>query len=64
MQIRDQELPMEVDTGALLSIISEETYCFLIKITALLPTQARLHTYTKEPLPVLGSITVPVHQSN
>ena len=37
MQIRDQELPMEVDTGALLSIISEEIYCFLIKIPALLP---------------------------
>ena len=29
----------------------------------MLPTQARLHTYTGELLPVLGSITVPVHHN-
>ena len=64
MQIGDQELPMEATTGASLSIISEETYCSLTKTPALLPTQARLHTYTGELLPVLGSITVPVHHNH
>ena len=29
VQIGDQELPMEVDIGTSLAIISEETYCFL-----------------------------------
>ena len=62
--IGDQELPMEVDTGASLSIISEQTYHSLIKAPALLPTQARLRTYTGEPMPVLGLITVPVHHNN
>ena len=62
--IGDQELPMEVDTGASLSIISEQTYHSLIKAPALLPTQARLRTYTGEPLPVLGLITVLVHHNN
>ena len=61
VRIGDQELPMEVDTGASLSIISEETYHSLTKTPALLPTQARLCTYTGEPLPVLDSITVAVH---
>ena len=64
VQIGDQELPMEVDIGASLSIISEGTYCSLTKIPALLPTQARLHTYTGELLPVLGLITIPVHHNH
>ena len=64
MWIGDQELPMEVDTGASLSIISEQTYHSLIKAPALLLTQARLRTYTGEPMPVLGLITVPVHHNN
>ena len=64
VQIGDQEVPMEVDTGASLSIISEEMYCSLTKTPALLPTQARLCTYTGELLPVLGSITVPVRHNH
>ena len=53
-----------VDTGASLSIISEETYHSLAKTPALLPTQAKLRIYTGESLPVLGSVTVVVHHNH
>ena len=52
---------MEIDTGASLSIMSEET------LYSLWPPQSRpqlqlttvkLHTYTKEPIKVLGTISV------
>ena len=64
VQIGDEELLMEVDLGTSLSIISEETYCSLTKTPALLPIQARLRTCIGEPLPVLGSITVPIHHNH
>ena len=57
VQIGDQELLMKVDTGASLSVIIEETYCFLTKTPALLPTQARLRTYTAVCCSVFGWYT-------
>ena len=54
---------MQVDTGATLSIMSEKTYHMLWKTDArpaLLPSSARLSTYTGEQISVLGAITVDV----
>ena len=54
---------MEIDTGASLSIISEETYNSLWVTGSrpkLQPTTVNLHIYTKESITALGSITIDV----
>ncbi len=54
---------MEIDTGATLSIMSEHSYNSLWQSDVrpqLKPTTARLSTYTKENIQVLGQITVKV----
>ena len=53
---------MEIDTGASLSIISEETYKQLSSEISLSLQECTtvLKTYTGESLHVLGKITVPV----
>ena len=57
------ETTMEVDTGATLSIMSEETYNRLWTPDArppLLPSSAKLSTYTGEKISVIGTIKVHV----
>ena len=54
-------LPMELDTGASLSVISEDTYKSIFSVTdQLKPTDVFLRTYTGEALVVLGYIDVQV----
>ena len=60
VSIENQDVLMEVDTGASLSVISEATYKSLSTVLPLQPTQAKLCTYTGESLGVLGSISVSV----
>ena len=60
LSIENQDVLMEVDTGASLTIMSEKAYRALPQAPELQPTEARLHTYTGENLPVLGSIPVSV----
>ena len=60
VSIENQDVLMEVDTGASLSVISEATYKSLSTVLSLQPTQAKLCTYTGESLGVLGSISVSV----
>ena len=63
MLLNATEVEMEVDTGASATIMSEATCRRLwpkAKAPLLQPTQARLQTYTGEPLTVLGAITVDV----
>jgi len=58
------ETTMEVDTGATLSIMSEETYNRLWDRHArppLIPSSAQLSTYTGEKISVLGAINVDVY---
>ena len=55
---------MEIDTGASLSTISQKTYRSLNNASQLQSTEARQCTYTGEPLPVQGSITVSVHHNH
>ena len=59
MLLNATEVEMEVDTGASATIMSEATCRRLwpkAKAPLLQPTQARLQTYTGEPLTVLGAI--------
>ena len=61
VEFHDCNLEMEIDTGVSLSIINVQTYYFLWPIQScpkLQPTTVKLHTYTKEPIKVLGLITV------
>ena len=63
VQLNNCDLEMEIDTGASLSIMSEQTYHSLWQTQSrpdLQPTTVKLHTYTKEPIKVLGIITVHV----
>ena len=63
VQLNNCNLEMEIDTGASLSIISDETYQSFWTSQPkpeLQPTTVKLHTYTQESITVLGSITVDV----
>ena len=52
---------MELDTGASLSLISEETYKSTFGDSLQLnPSSIILHTYSGEPISVLGAVDVPV----
>ena len=59
-----KDLPMEVDTGAAVSLISNKIYRSLWsgdrKAPTLQPTNAKLRTYTREEITVLGCIEVEV----
>ena len=59
LQIENQSVAMEVDTGADVSIISEQTHQQLFPQLQLVPSHIRLTTYTNEVIPVKGQI--PVH---
>ena len=58
VKINGSELPIEVDTGASLSIISESTYHSLIAPPEHKSTDLTLCTYTGESIVVLGSLEV------
>ena len=66
--VNGTELVMEIDTGASLSLISEETYqqTWTTRDVAppLLPSQAHLRTYTGETIQTLGRIEVEVSVNN
>ena len=51
---------MEVDTGAAVSVISEQLYKRRFKRAKLMPTNCVLRTYSKHSLSVRGSISVKV----
>ena len=54
VNINSKPLQMEVDTGASLSIICEETFNKEFNQTELKPTDIILQTYSGEPLTILG----------
>ena len=62
VEVEGQQLSMEIDTGASLSLISEETRKRLWPNKRLLPTTVKLHTYSGETLSVRGSLIVRVRQ--
>ena len=60
VKINNQDVLMEVDTGASLSLVNKDTYELFSqrKMAELKPTEFKLHTYTGECLAVLGSVDV------
>ena len=60
VMINKKNIPMEVDTGAALSLISEETFNSHFNFTELQPTDVQLRTYSGELISALGSLDVEV----
>ena len=60
LEIQGKPVDMEVDAGAAVSIISEETYKKLFPNLNLQKVSIGLKTYTGESIPVLGEIVVEV----
>ena len=61
VMINNHPVPMELDMGASVSVISESTYNTVLKDTVPLEsTDISLHTYMGEELPVLGVTTVAI----
>ncbi len=52
------KVPMEIDTGASRSLMSEKAFRSLWPKRKLQTSSVKLQTYSKEPLPVLGAIPV------
>ena len=58
--ISGQPLSMELDTGAAVMLVSEETFQSKWSNVTLQPSTAQLHTYSGEPLSVVGQAEVKV----
>ena len=54
------EVPMEIDTGASRSIISESMFRSIRPKRKLVASKVKVSTYSKEPLPVVGALNVNV----
>ena len=65
VKLNSVDMEMEVDTGASVSIISEEKFHQLQKSTPIIlqPSRAKLFTYTQEAIDVLGSTEVKVEHN-
>ena len=61
LQVDECEIPMEIDTGASMSIMSETTYRKLWPTRELEVSDVKLQTYSKEPIPVVGARKVQVY---
>lgn len=61
VQINGQQLDMELDTGAAVSVISENTFqSFLKDSVTIQPSNIMLRTYLGKELPILGTANVDV----
>ena len=64
LKLNEQEVIMEVDTGAAVTLISEEAQKKLFSKANLSKATVKLQTYTAEPLHVLGILEVQVRYGN
>lgn len=60
VMINECEVSMEVDTGAAVSIVSEQTRRKCFGMVPVMKTDLELRTYTSEPIKVLGKCSVAV----
>lgn len=60
LTLDEVQVPMEVDTGAAVSLIAEETQQWLLPSLVREEPTVRLTTYTAEEIPVVGVIRVQV----
>ena len=58
VQIEEQSVPMEIDKGAGLSLVSEATYREKWPSKTLEQSSKKLYSYSGEAIPVIGSMTV------
>ena len=58
--ISDKPTKMEIDTGASLTIVSEHTLREQWPELIVLPSRVKLHSYSGEAIPVLGTVDVVV----
>ena len=58
VQIEDQSVPMEIDTGAGVSLVSEATYKEKWPDKTLKQSSKKLYSYSGEAIPVVGNMTV------
>ena len=58
VSINGKQLSMEVDTGAAVSILLEKTFQSNFPDAVLKPAAVTLRTYTGQPMPVVGQLTV------
>ena len=64
VKVNKVDLPMELDTGASLSVISEQIYNSFFSNEQLQPTDVTLRTYSGKELNILGSLTVKVEHNS
>ena len=64
VKVNKVDLHMELDTGASLSVISEQTYNSFFSNEQLQPTDVTLRTHSGEELNILGSLTVEVEHNS
>ena len=65
ISLNGQAVTMEIDTGASVSLMSEQTFRLLLeKRAAIQPTNIKLSTYTGEAIQVVGTADVEVKQHN
>ena len=65
IKVNGQDVKMEVDTGASVTVINEQTFRQTLKSTPKIqPSDGNLHTYTGEEIKVVGEIQVLVKYNN
>ena len=64
LKVNGKPLKMEVDTGAAVTLISQATWKSMFPSTVLQKSTLNLHTYTAEPISVLGQLNVKVKHMN
>ncbi|XP_024921034.1 uncharacterized protein K02A2.6-like [Cynoglossus semilaevis] len=64
--VQGKEIKFEIDSGATVSVISEETYrrTWRTKPPPLIPSKLKLRTYTGQPIPHLGVLKVSIAVSD
>ena len=60
LQVKDKLVTFEVDTGAAVSIMSEDNFRYHFPSEPISKSTLQLKTYTKDQLPVIGEVKVPV----
>ena len=61
VQINQQPVEMEIDTGAVVSIISRQNWCGLLPRKSLSKASVTLRTYTAQAIALAGQVDVEVH---
>ena len=67
LKVHGEPLQMELDTGAAVSVMSEQTYKTVWnaeKAPPMQPAKVQLHVYTGGTIPVVGVVNVTVNHNN